>query len=254
MVNQLHLEDRGFFNRFTFGESEYGTKIQEQYENVQQLWPLQREKFEATKNEVMMSGYHAEVEKEFNIKWVSMQYDELVVPLYSGIALYFHLRLINAFPIPWDSQGQSDLYGSVTGQPSGNFIDYIESLAKINQQLCKHEAIDLVFLADESRSVQPADFILMKNFMADIIDHFNIGESNTRVAIRTFSTRSTSHITLNQYEEDLVEATHDIYQTAGGTNTALALSDVMEYDFVKNSGMRGESKKVICLTGKLSLV
>ena len=58
---------------------------------VPQIWALTREQFELTK-EHYMKGEVKIVDEKFDLEWQSIIFEEMNVPMYSGIA--FHLYLI----------------------------------------------------------------------------------------------------------------------------------------------------------------
>merc|ERR1712130_533338 len=105
--------------------------------------------------------------------------------------------------------------------------------------------IDLIFLADESGSVGDAEFVLMQRFIADIIDDSKIGKDETRAAVRTFEDASHLRFSLKDYNQDLVTKALTMKRNSGGTETAQALRDVMNYDYVESAGMRLASKKML---------
>ena len=58
---------------------------------VPQIWALTREQFDLTK-EHYMKGEVKIVDEKFDLEWQSIIFEEMNVPMYSGIA--FHLYLI----------------------------------------------------------------------------------------------------------------------------------------------------------------
>ena len=209
LVQKLGLDDRGFFDRFSFVESKYGNVIHDYYNNIQQLWPLQEQYFDQTKTGSLQS-LHSEIASQFNIQWSNVNYEELNVPLNSGIAFYLYMELVGAFPIPWDDQGQSELYNNITDQPSLQWESSIDILSDLHEEMCQNQEIDLVFLADESGSISDPDFYLMTAFIADIISDLNVGANTTRACIRTFSYNTRSQYALSQYNDDLVAMTNSV--------------------------------------------
>ena len=55
-----------------------------------------------------MKGYVAEVNLAFNIEWESIRYEEMNVPLYSGLAFQIYLVSINAYPIGCGVDAQAE--------------------------------------------------------------------------------------------------------------------------------------------------
>ena len=73
----------------------------------------------------------------------------------------------------------------------------------IEQEMCENEVTDLVFLIDESGSVGLDNFLMMTQFVSQVIGNLNLGSDSARVAIRTFSTDSKRHYSLKNYNLDL---------------------------------------------------
>jgi len=105
LVSKLYIEDRGFFLGYAFVETEYGFKIIDRYEMQQQIWGLTRDQFEQTKEHFMK--IHIQVIKNaFGIEWESILFEEMNVPLYSGIGFHLYLLSIDAYPISWSTDNK----------------------------------------------------------------------------------------------------------------------------------------------------
>ena len=67
---------------YAFVETEYGSKLFDRYEMIQQIWALTREQFEVTKEHYMTEKVNI-VNQQFNLDLASIIYEEMNVPLYS---------------------------------------------------------------------------------------------------------------------------------------------------------------------------
>lgn len=85
--------------------------------------------------------------------------------------------------------------------------------------------LDLVFIADSSRSVKEENFQLEKQFIEDLTSAFKIGKAESRVGLVTFNTNPKTRFRLETYNSN-AEVKHAIEVTpyeAGGTFLSKAL-------------------------------
>ena len=87
-------------------------------------------------------------------------------------------------------------------QPVVEWTVYVDKLNEIKQELCKNEATDLVFLIDESGSVGATNFVMMTQFVSEVIGNLHKGQASTRVANKTFSSATRSHYRLSNYNHE----------------------------------------------------
>lgn len=204
-------DDRGFFMRFSYAEGEYGGIIFDHFQ-VQQLWPISEAQFLLTK-EFFMTQTMQDINIIFGVDWMSLRYQELNVPTYSGIAFYMYLTAIEAWPIPWSVEEQGVLYQQISTKPVIQWTTFITELNNMEQDVCRNEATDVVFLIDQSGSIGPENFELMTRFVTRVIETLNVAENNTRVAARTFSILSESHFHLDDFNNDLADSSSQVYAT-----------------------------------------
>ena len=100
--------------------------------------------------------------------------------------------------------------------------------------------LDLFFVMDASGSVGYSDFQLMKQFVYDIVDSFEIGPDNVRVGVMSYGSSYTFHFYLNTYttKSEVLSAVNSLPYSGGGTNTALALNAVRTIGFTESNGAR----------------
>ena len=80
------------------------------------------------------------------------------------------------------------------------------------------------------------NFGLMKNFVKDVVDFFNIGPSGTHVAVVTYSTNTQLEFNLKAHhtKSSIKSAVSKISYRGGWTYTADALDYVRKNIFVKS--------------------
>ncbi|XP_068760232.1 protocadherin Fat 4-like [Montipora capricornis] len=114
--------------------------------------------------------------------------------------------------------------------------------ASVIRDVCQ-TSVDLTFILDSSSNVGSYNFGLMKNFVKDVVDFFNIGPSGTHVAVVTYSTNTQLEFNLKAHhtKSSIKSAVSKISYRGGWTYTADALDYVRRNIFVKSQGMRPDA-------------
>ena len=107
--------------------------------------------------------------------------------------------------------------------------------------------VDTIFLLDESGSIRPSNFSLMKSFLSRQVSRLDIDSGNTRVGIVTFSSDIGTDINLNAHSSvaSLRSAISALNYTGGGTNTAAALAYVRTTMLTSAAGDRSDIPNVV---------
>ena len=105
---------------------------------------------------------------------------------------------------------------------------------------CSVSGLDLYFVLDSSGSVGSSNFQLMKSFVYDVVNGFDIGAEDTQVGVISFSSTARFHFYLNTYNDktSLLAAINNIGYTSGGTNTAAGLDLLRTAGYTSASGGR----------------
>lgn len=123
---------------------------------------------------------------------------------------------------------------------------------------CTMKPTDLVFVLDESGSVGEANFQLLNQFVAKLVEGFDIGINNTQVAVITFASTVVTELYLNAFHDkiQLLESTkHNNYSHPGITMTHKALRTVRNEVFTVANGMRPNALPfVIVVTDGRSMI
>ncbi|XP_072249472.1 collagen alpha-6(VI) chain-like [Leuresthes tenuis] len=108
---------------------------------------------------------------------------------------------------------------------------------------CEKKQADLVFLIDQSGSINRTDYSLMKNFTTELMNSFNIGKDLWHVGLAQFSSSFKHEFYLDQYykENELSDHIQKMRQVGGGTKIGLALTSIKEY-FEASRGSRRSAK------------
>ncbi|XP_076472733.1 matrilin-1-like [Babylonia areolata] len=99
---------------------------------------------------------------------------------------------------------------------------------------------DIVFIMDASGSVGSSNFEVMKQFVRDLVDGFEIGSNKIRVGVQKYSSGTNTEFTLSQYTDknSMKSRIMSIVFTGGGTNTGGALQYMRNTMFSAANGDR----------------
>ncbi|KAI3361009.1 hypothetical protein L3Q82_012904, partial [Scortum barcoo] len=125
-------------------------------------------------------------------------------------------------------------------------------LCNTTKPVCEKQKADLVFLIDQSGSIDPRDYITMKKFTTELVASFKVSEVLVHVGVAQFASTFEHQFYLNQFYTEQAINKHilDMKQLGGGTNIGLALHSIREY-FEASRGSRrsaGISQNLVLIT------
>uniref|UniRef100_A0A3B5Q7C8 VWFA domain-containing protein n=1 Tax=Xiphophorus maculatus TaxID=8083 RepID=A0A3B5Q7C8_XIPMA len=118
----------------------------------------------------------------------------------------------------------------------------------------KNVHYDLAFILDTSYSVGKENFEKIRQWVANLVESFDVAPDKTRVAVVHYSDRSTPEFTLGRYRtlEDVKRAARNMRYLGGNTMTGDAISYTTTNIFTERNGARpaesGFQKVAILLT------
>ncbi|XP_010770923.1 collagen alpha-6(VI) chain-like, partial [Notothenia coriiceps] len=125
-------------------------------------------------------------------------------------------------------------------------------LCNITKQVCEKQQADLVFLLDQSGSINQEDYTIMKKFTTDLVNSFKVSEELVRVGLAQFSSEFQDEFDLNKFYSQEAVNKHilSMTQRGGGTKIGLALDSIRGY-FEASRGSRrsaGISQNLVLIT------
>uniref|UniRef100_A0AAQ4S0R7 Collagen, type XIV, alpha 1a n=2 Tax=Gasterosteus aculeatus aculeatus TaxID=481459 RepID=A0AAQ4S0R7_GASAC len=117
----------------------------------------------------------------------------------------------------------------------------------VDQFVCHTEAIaDIVILVDGSWSIGRLNFRLVRMFLENLVDAFDVGINKTRIGLAQYSgdPRIEWHLNAFSTKDAVIDAVKNLPYKGGNTLTGLALTYVLENCFKPESGSRPGVPKI----------
>ncbi|KAG9355466.1 hypothetical protein JZ751_000304 [Albula glossodonta] len=105
---------------------------------------------------------------------------------------------------------------------------------------CKNVHYDLVFILDTSSSVGKDNFEKIRQWVANLVESFDVGPEKTRVAVVRYSDRPTTEFNLGRYRtlDEVKRAARNIRYLGGNTMTGDAISYITKTIYTEQAGAR----------------
>ncbi|XP_033748051.1 collagen alpha-5(VI) chain-like [Pecten maximus] len=153
----------------------------------------------------------------------------------------------------------------MASKPSSDYVyqiddlDALESLKnKFAYRVCKEQPdcaapercdkykADIVVVSDSSTSISDTDFVTQKEFIASLVDRYNIGPNGVQIGMLSFSTDAYINFNLSSHgsERELKAAILEVEYMSGDTSTDKALDMMARKAFTTEAGARPNLPKI----------
>ena len=118
--------------------------------------------------------------------------------------------------------------------------------------------IDFAFILDGSGSISSNNWIIIKNFVKQIVDHFEVSTDASQFAILEYSSEAKVYLRFNDFSGaqlngvNVKRRVEEILQSKGQTFIDKALILANQEIFTERNGMRPGIKRVSCPNTKES--
>ncbi|XP_045900552.1 collagen alpha-1(XIV) chain [Micropterus dolomieu] len=120
-------------------------------------------------------------------------------------------------------------------------------ISGVDQFVCHTEAIaDIVILVDGSWSIGRLNFRLVRMFLENLVNAFDVGFDKTRIGLAQYSgdPRIEWHLNAFSTKDAVIDAVKNLPYKGGNTLTGLALTYILENSFKPESGSRVSIPKI----------
>lgn len=249
--SQIFSQDTSFLLRLAYVESQFGeddSTFRTSYFGG--IWQVEESVFEITKNSSStLSPLHKQILSSFQIDWTEVTWKQLIIPLYSGlaVALYF-TGIAEGKHLPQTLPDQIAHWKKYY-RPVGSSDKFKQNAGQLqNQSKCRGK-LDLCVVLDGSGSIGDENYQKAKDFVATIIESFSL--EHTRIAMIVFSNEPTTVFELNNGKN--IKQLANLAKTAiypdAGTRTDLGINHAIEM-FIRspNAQDNGVPKIMIVFT------
>ena len=217
-------DDSQFLRRLAYVETKDGASITNPATNTGGIWNVNQYFYKQTKD-ASLSTQHSLIQSAFNIAWANTTWQDLLKPLYSGLAARLYIDSIGQ-TIPQKLTEQAlfwaQHFNSRDSWTDQDFVNRTEEYE--NSTIPCDGKMDLLAIFDQSGSIGEENFEVCKAFLANFFGSFSLRQ--VRLGLVMFNTWAEAELELDNYlpiEEIQERILKLVYPGEGATNTNKAL-------------------------------
>ena len=163
-----------------------------------------------------------EIRIRFEIDWMTVTWEDLLKPLYSGLASRIFLA-DKPDAIPDDLQGQAEYWKKFYNTPAGKgTVEHFFKLVRELEDSDAHQSggeIDLTLVIDGSGSIGISAFTSAKTAISSMVKTFNQREANIGVVVYSSNVAHVVPFNTTSSMDELVDTINGLSYPGSGTNT-----------------------------------
>ncbi|XP_076803428.1 uncharacterized protein LOC143447287 isoform X2 [Clavelina lepadiformis] len=240
--------DFGLMKRIAYVESNFGTNFTSK-EAARGIWQISsaiETRFQETSAQFQLSDVINAIGFNFGPDLIDFNNYNFTIPLHAAVAarLYMELLLSSAVPGSVSDQATWWVANYNAGGSISTFTAQVAAFEAANN--CTNQETDLWFCIDGSGSIGSTNFQTSKDFVDQVASSFNIDPSEVRTGMSVYSSAVNLVSYFNQHttNTDFTSAVSSALYPSGGTQTGLAITDVVSNGFRQRNGARPLSQGV----------
>jgi hypothetical protein len=213
------------------------------------IWQIDQNSFAETQN-LRLSSFQFAIKTYFDIDWISLKWEDMLKPLYSGLAARMILNS-SVYDIPETVDEQAAQWAKLFHRDSSETHKFIDSVKSKDCSIDCRGRMDLCVVLDGSGSINADDFKLAKEFVANLIGTFSL--ENVRVGVIVYSRIASvlfsldNKLSISQMKSTVRDANHPKL----GTNTSGAMLEAVQM-FKHSEQRRGVPRVMTVFTDGVS--
>ncbi|XP_009571425.1 PREDICTED: collagen alpha-1(XII) chain-like, partial [Fulmarus glacialis] len=172
---------------------------------------------------------------------------ELIVGPYDSTVVLEELRAGTTYKVNVFGMFEGGESSPLVGQEMTTLSDTTSEPFLSRGLECRTRAeADIVLLVDGSWSIGRPNFKTVRNFIARIVEVFDIGPDKVQIGLAQYSGDPRTEWNLNAYrtKQALLEAVANLPYKGGNTLTGMALDFILKNNFKQDAGLRPRARKI----------
>ncbi|KAI1286171.1 hypothetical protein HDE_11148 [Halotydeus destructor] len=213
----LHSDSMRILRRLAFVETNDGLK---KYGQLGNIWNIDEAMLDRTKNDSLVN-FHSLIESSFGIKWTSTTYDDMKIPMLSGLAAHLNVEAISQAKPP-DVASQAEYWATHYNAATAD-----QFVFKVHQMKChdpeRNRHLDIVFVLDGFSGVSDKQFEQARRFIYNFTSEFNLDVTRFGLVLSSSVRTVTFPVNGSRTREHLNSLITNMQPIHGGPSTGGAM-------------------------------